>query len=177
MKTRIWELITVGGWVLAVVLLIFSTNRPDVLSLNIAGFLFGVWSLYSIGNKAADEDRRAEVTDTDLSFWKRRILFLGQTNPFRRKTVIFQTTLVIGMVVLAVTWLIAPYTTVSIGVALVWMAGAVIMMPICNIRIWRDYKDTSTFFSVVRGYSKPKQIAVFVVIGVVIVVWVLMMIS
>jgi len=74
-------------------------------------------------------------------------------------------------------WLIVPDTIVSQGATLVWIVTMSIMFFICEMGGRREYKNAKTFIGVVRGYSKPKQIAVFVVIGVVIVVWVLMMIS
>jgi len=134
MKLNIWKMIEAGGWILAIALLVFSVTRPGMVSSGIIYLPICAWLLYWGGRDAANENRRAEVTDTTLSLWKRRILFLGQPNPFRRKTVVFQTTLVIGTAILVVAWLIAPYTIVSLGATLVWIAAMPIMVFICEIR-------------------------------------------
>jgi len=138
-----WLLISIVGWVLGIALVFISAIHDDIVLLQEFSYFFlCFWGFYWVGNTAADTDRRTEITDATLPLWKRRILFLGQSNPFRRKTILFQTALVIGTPVVIVMWLIAPFTTMSVGVAGAWIIGILILAVICDIRIRRKYKDT-----------------------------------
>ena len=103
-------------------------------------FIVVVVGLYSIGCSAADMDRRAQIAGAELTLWGKRLLFLGQPNPFRCKTIIFQKLLVITSPVVLVVGLVLPYPFNSFV-----MHGHIIIMFILtwtyDVRWRRKLKD------------------------------------
>ena len=92
---------------------------------------------YSVGCSAASMDRRAEITDINLPPWRRRVLFIYQGNPFRRKTVFFQTTLVIATPTALVLFLVPPSNFVGALALSVYIVIVFVLTVVCDIRTRR----------------------------------------
>ena len=123
-------LISVGIWVLLLVLLLAKVISVEVFwSLAVFGMF------YRAGNGAAEVDRYTEITNITLPLLLRRILFLGQPNPFRRKTVVFQAILVLSLTVALVIALIFPGTIASYTALWVLIFGSFIQSIACDLKI------------------------------------------
>ena len=135
--------INLGVWLFVIVLVAFSITHTDVVAPEVAVFIFTFWSLYWVTSRAARTDRVSNITDATLPLWARRILFLGQPNPFRRKTVIYQTIFMSSSPIIFVIWLLFPNTLVNYATLATWIVAAVVLIPICDIRVRRRYNDTN----------------------------------
>ena len=164
------KLISAVSWIIVIAFLFFSAVYSNIVPVGFALFLLMFWGFYWLGNLAATMDREAEITNTTLPLWKRRILFFGQPNPFREKTNIFQTFVVTtGLLVFAI-FIIVPETAIG-GISMIaWLVAALILSVICDIRLRRKHKDTKDAIAEWRSMSKKKRIVWLVVFVVLLVI-------
>jgi len=86
-------------------------------------------------------DRECEITDMQLPLVWRLILFFGAPNPFRRKTVIFQSIVVIGGGIAAlVTVFSSDFETVRM-VQMIYLSTPIFLAAILGVRIRRKYLE------------------------------------
>jgi len=90
---------------------------------------------YNAGRTTAQfKDRRRELSTIGLPDWKRRVLFLNQPNPFYKKTIIFQSTLVIFTPIVVALSLFAPFSIVMVP-TLIHCIGMAILAIILEVQV------------------------------------------
>jgi len=96
---------------------------------------------YKAGHTTAEfKDRRRKLSSIDLTDWEKRVLFLNQPNPFYKKTIIFQSTLVLSTPIVVALSLVAPFP-IAIVTTLIHCIGMPILAIILEVqaRIGTDY--------------------------------------
>jgi len=115
------------------------------LSRVIVGTLLIVLSFYLIGYSAASMDRRAGVATAKLPTWCRLILFFNQPNPFRKRTVFFQTYVVLGLLITFGDLFFGGSKNIVINIIIRWHTiGMLILIAICDIKLRRAIRNPST---------------------------------
>lgn len=113
------------------------------LSLVIGIILFMFIPFYLIGQSVANMDRQAGIATAKLPKWARRILFFRQPSPFRKRTIFFQTYVVLGLFTILVMVFIVTNATV-ITTTLRWYYRILLpLILICDLRLRRTVKSPS----------------------------------
>ena len=112
-------------------------------SFTIGITLFIVIIFYSIGCSAANMDRRAGIASVKLPTWCRRILFFNQKNPFRKRTVFFQTYVVLGLLIVFGSLLFGLDNDIISAIRRWYPRILLILIVVCDIRHRRATKTTS----------------------------------
>ena len=95
--------------------------------------IFIIIIFYSLGYSAANMDRRAGIASTKLPIWCRRILFLNQNNPFRKRTVFFQAYVILGLLIgFGSLWL--GLIDVTIVIVRWYLIILLILLVVCDLR-------------------------------------------
>ena len=115
------------------------TPRQPIVVIGIALFITIIF--YSLGCSAANEDRRVGIATARLPTWSRRILFFNQPNPFRKRTVFFQTYAVLGLLFIFV--LNVLFGSRVSTIASWYPIGFLILMVVCDLRRRRAVKNPS----------------------------------
>jgi len=113
----------------------FVLLLAKVISIEVFYSLVVFWMFYRVGRVVAEIDRYTEITNITLPLWLRRTLFLGQPNPFRRKTVVFQAILVLVFVAvfaIALSSLDAIASYIALGVCTL---GMFLLVVVCDLKI------------------------------------------
>jgi len=124
---------------------IFTRAEIDFrqLFLVIGIILFMVMPFYLIGQSVANMDRKAGIATAKLPEWWKRILFFRQPNPFRKRTIFFQTYVVLGLFTIFGIIFIVTNTTVITTTLRWYYRGLLTLMLICDLRLRRAVKDSS----------------------------------
>lgn len=132
---------------IAINILITILTREEItfrqLSLIIGIILFIVLPFYFIGQSAANMDRQAGLATAEIPTWWKRILFFNQPNPFRKRTILFQMYIVLGLFFTFVN-IFFRNSSVAIGIIRWHYRGLLILAVICDIKLRRSIKRPST---------------------------------
>ena len=132
------EFIFIGLLLLLIIIwLIYDTD--DALG-TLAILAFSSF-MYFIGVCAAHTDRRAEITDINLDARYRALLFLNQQNPFRKKTIIYQKTLLISSSIAILLSLILSNIYLRAVIVLIHLLSLFIIALVFDIRLRRKHLD------------------------------------
>ena len=101
----------------------------------IQGVLFIFIMLYWRSISVARRERDAGITDTSLASKWRWILFLNASNPFRKKTIIYQICLIIMMIMTLLITFLLPNTRIAILFQGAYLLGMVLLMFVLDMRL------------------------------------------
>lgn len=101
----------------------------------IQGVLFIFIMLYWRSMSVAKRERDAGITDTNLSSKWRWILFLNASNPFRKKTIMYQICLIIMMLLTLLVIFLLPNTRIAILSQGAYLLGVVLLMFVFDMRL------------------------------------------
>jgi len=98
-----------------------------------------IFGYYSFGFSTTEKrDKYVGKADTNLPTWARRILFLYKPNPFGKKTIIYQSILVITAPIILLVSLLMPE-----NIAALTLTSHVIIMPIIGISLDVSARSTT----------------------------------
>ena len=105
-------------------------NYENPLGIGAVLFIF----FYTRSISVARVDREAGLANTNLPLWWRRILFLSRPNPFRKRTIIYQTILIVMTIITLGLNSMFPSTRIAYLSFGAYLIGMVLLMVVCDMR-------------------------------------------